>query len=207
MFGGLFAGMFGWLGFHKQAKAANSGVKGFVLFRINVGSLSPLRAEVFIERLKDKLKKIDGWEYIFQPFRPNGDYCESSTTQVFLVDKNGNKEEVMPSLVDFGSNFPEFVLTDEIRDKVADYVLLMLGAPVIKVELTREEIDSCIDETYDDIKCYDKRINALSVRGVGLLKKGALARVRIIWGPANPMDEEGQGFEDFYEFHKELKEL
>ena len=40
------------------------------------------------------------------------------------------------------------------REQIRDYVLLMLGAPVIKVELTEEHLNLCVDLAESDTSAY-----------------------------------------------------
>ncbi len=198
MFGGI-GGILGWLGFKSAAKAESTDpvLRGIIVFKIQVGSLPPFKVETFIERLKDKWKKsltkpdgsspLKGWETVWQPFRPSNDVYESSSVQVFLIDKSGNKDEILPELVDFHVDLMEEFGNkyEEFKEKVKDYVLLMLGAPVVKIELDPQQLDMCFQETYDDLDQHAHGIggiNALPIRGIGLLKRGALARAKQMLG-------------------------
>lgn len=46
---------------------------------------------------------------------------------------------------------------DKIREQMRDYVLLMLGAPVIQIELDEQQVDLCIDQTLKVFEQYAGR--------------------------------------------------
>lgn len=46
---------------------------------------------------------------------------------------------------------------DKVREQIRDYCLLMLGAPVIKLELDDQQMDLCIDQTLKIIEQYAGR--------------------------------------------------
>lgn len=46
---------------------------------------------------------------------------------------------------------------DKIREQIRDYCLLMLGAPVIKLELDDQQMDLCIDQTLKILEQYAGR--------------------------------------------------
>lgn len=46
---------------------------------------------------------------------------------------------------------------DKVREQIRDYVLLMLGAPVIKIELDDQQVDLCIDQTLKILEMYAGR--------------------------------------------------
>lgn len=60
----------------------------------------------------------------------------------------------------------------------------MLGAPVAKVELDQQQLSMCVEEAYEEMDRHARGlgINALPIRGICTLKKGALARAKIILG-------------------------
>jgi len=46
---------------------------------------------------------------------------------------------------------------DKVREQIRDYVLLMLGAPVIKIEMDDQQMDLCIDQTLKVLEMYAGR--------------------------------------------------
>lgn len=46
---------------------------------------------------------------------------------------------------------------DKVREQVRDYILLMLGAPVINIELDDQQVDLCIDQTLKILEMYAGR--------------------------------------------------
>lgn len=46
---------------------------------------------------------------------------------------------------------------DKVREQIRDYVLLMLGAPVITLELDDQQMDLCIDQTLKILEMYAGR--------------------------------------------------
>jgi hypothetical protein len=52
-------------------------MKGILVFYVDVGALSPSKAEAFVDRMKDNLNnsldriKNEGYEILFIPIRPN----------------------------------------------------------------------------------------------------------------------------------------
>jgi hypothetical protein len=46
---------------------------------------------------------------------------------------------------------------DKVREQVKDYVLLMLGAPVIKIEMDEQQLDLCVDQTLKIMEQYAGR--------------------------------------------------
>jgi hypothetical protein len=68
--------------------------------------------------------------------------------------------------------------------KVADYVKLMLGAPVIKLDLTDDDIDQCVDAAAKEItKRLTKYGKNVSAKYMELkLQEGALARAKYLIG-------------------------
>lgn len=68
-------------------------MKGIIVFYIEVGTLPPAKAEMFIERVKAQNKEIieklkaDNYEALFVPLRPN------SNTRVDFIPLDGFYEE------------------------------------------------------------------------------------------------------------------
>lgn len=46
---------------------------------------------------------------------------------------------------------------DKIREQLRDYVLLMLGAPVIRIELDDQQLDLCVDQALKVFEMYAGR--------------------------------------------------
>ena len=71
------------------------------------------------------------------------------------------------------------------REQIKDYTLFMLGAPVIKVELTPEHLDLCVDLAESDTEAYftedeiGERAYSDLIQHRALIKgMGILARIR-----------------------------
>jgi hypothetical protein len=60
--------------------------------------------------------------------------------------------------------------------QVRDYVLLMLGAPVVKIELDEEHLELCVTKAIEDTNKAIHRTNST------LTKMGALALAKIMLG-------------------------
>jgi hypothetical protein len=43
---------------------------------------------------------------------------------------------------------------DKVREQIKDYVLLMLGAPVVKIELDQQQLDLAVDQTLKILEMY-----------------------------------------------------
>lgn len=79
-----------------------------------------------------------------------------------------------------------FKLTDAQKSQIKDYVLMMLGAPVIKIELDQAQLDFILDssmeficERYDKVE-GDKKFDEAELRR--LVQEGALAIGKVILG-------------------------
>lgn len=75
-------------------------------------------------------------------------------------------------------------LTKEEKQQITDYVLLMLGAPVIKIELDPQQLDLVLTET---INIVDERLNRvpedkLRKTCLRLVQEGALVHAKIVLG-------------------------
>lgn len=67
-------------------------------------------------------------------------------------------------------------MTEKERAQVRDYVLLMLGAPVVKIELDEKNVDLFIEKATEDT------MNAIHRTNLTLIKMGALALAKIMLG-------------------------
>ena len=73
-------------------------IKGYVVWTVDVGYLSPQRAEAFCERLKEKIKnqrKDPNWVVAVQPVRH-----QEAGVSIFVVDKNGDRREIEKFVAD-----------------------------------------------------------------------------------------------------------
>jgi hypothetical protein len=75
-------------------------------------------------------------------------------------------------------------LTDKEKQQVTDYVLLMLGAPVIKIEMDPQQIDLVLAETINIIDERLSRVPEDKVRKtcLRLVQEGALVHAKIVLG-------------------------
>lgn len=70
------------------------------------------------------------------------------------------------------------ILMDErekFKKQVFDYVLMMLGAPVVKIELDQGQLDLCFNSTIDEIR----RSNLKTISKV-FIQEGVLARASLM---------------------------
>jgi hypothetical protein len=115
--------------------------KGIIVFTMNVGNLPPLKAEAYIERIKDQFRKSGNpqdwqdWQHIFMPVRH-----QETKVEIFSFEKC---DYIEPMKV-LGAVVP-FVAPS--KESVKDYVLLMLGAPVVKVELDDTQLEFAYNST------------------------------------------------------------
>ncbi len=175
-----------WLGSFLGLGAVNTSyqapkTKGFLIVYLNVGCLSPFNAEAFVEKWKKRLldkKTLNDWELIIIPVRP-----PQETKIEFFAE--GSKipplkaQELFPKY-----NEVDFVIPE--KQTTLDYILLMLGAPVVKIELDQRHLDLAYDET----KAIFEQVG--QIKGLGVLnkdgcgqeqfKKMALARAKVMLG-------------------------
>lgn len=129
--------------------APKPGNESVMTIYVNVGLLSPQRAEAYIKRLKDNLGPApQGWHRYFFPVRPpqqtrvevtylNGEPKREVQRVVEIIE---NTKRIQPAKLD-QPRPPEFWAKDS--KETCDYILLMLGAPIVKVELDQQQLDLC----------------------------------------------------------------
>jgi hypothetical protein len=154
--------------------------KGLIVFTINVGQLSPQKAEAFIDRMKERFikedtrKTFDEWEFIFMPVR-----VQDTKVEFISYDQNAQLEAQ-----ELLRDETEFIAPD--KAKVKDYALLMLGAPVVKIELDEQQLDMCYEMTNELFKrlAQSKGAIALNCEGLGdeIFKQMTYARAMIMLG-------------------------
>lgn len=151
--------------------------KGIIVFTMNVGNLPPFKAEAWIERVKDKFLKNTAhheWQYIFLPVRE-----QETKVEIFSFEKCDYTEPVKV----LRSEVP-FVVPS--KESVKDYVLLMLGEPVVKVELDDTQLEFAYNttkETFDRVS-EAKGTVLMNFEGLGdeLFKQMVYARAMIMLG-------------------------
>lgn len=75
---------------------------------------------------------------------------------------------------------------------VKDYVLLMLGSPVVKVELDDDQLDAIIETTYSHLKERNmRRFDHFIKNGAYILAMGALGHIRLNQAVHDPILESG----------------
>lgn len=166
--------------------------RGFVCLYQNVGQLPPFKAEAFITRLKEQWRKSDerkvfeDWGFVVVPVRP------PQETRIVLFDfENGCASDNVE--YEAGQTFGRCFRDDkpfEAPDKqqTKDYILMMLGAPVCKIELEDGQLDAAYDHTKEmfDRVSESKGIGLLNMDGFGpeVFKNIMLAKCTIMLGHA-----------------------
>lgn len=161
-------------------EALAKSVEGFLVVNLYVGRLPPVRAEAFVletsKKLRDNFDKrgLKKWEVIV-----HADRVYATNVEVYTRNPAGAMEELKPVYVDFFEERPKL---QEIFDQVQEYVLLMLGAPVIKIELTAEQLKFCIRLVVDIIDAHKPNGLLPAPVYIYLVREGALAHAKIILG-------------------------
>lgn len=153
--------------------------KGILCFYINVGQLPPYKAEAFMERYKEKFLK-DG--EVSKRFITFWIPTRTQPTRVEILPV-GNLAEAQ--LVAGNLKGPDQIkglpFTPPDKKETKDYILLMLVAPVVKIELDEGQIDLCYDMAANTFNAAD--FNSLTD---GLLQEKfrqlVLARATIVLG-------------------------
>lgn len=166
---------------------------GFIIIHQNVGSLPPANAEMFCERVKDKFinskewlefkKKFPNWNFVLLPSR-----TEESYVEVFH-EEDGQRKEVIGVIASIiNDEEPPLPDTPELKKKVIDYILMMCGAPVLKLEFTEDQLDFCYIHTLNQVHDYHRRVKKFTftesyrAQSVAFLCAGALAHAKVILG-------------------------
>ena len=170
-------------------------LKGFLVFTVNVGGMPPYKAEAFLERLKERMVKQrhdPDWQIVMLPVRPP----QESKFEVIVVDGDETTGKIEARRV------KAFEMMQEQQEEekgtqefptlcqTTDYILLQLGAPVVKVELDQQQISLCYDKAVEEIE------NSPYVERPSTVMDGALAYAKTILGrvrskyhnDASPMD-------------------
>lgn len=77
-------------------------------------------------------------------------------------------------------------LTDTQRKQMGEYILMMLGAPVVKIELDKEQVELAIDQSLRHVDSYyvDKTIEVdkQKERALLLVHEGAYILAKLMLG-------------------------
>jgi hypothetical protein len=165
--------------------------KGFIALTINVGQFPPFKAEAFCERMKEKFinsdarRALDEWEVIVLPVRNQETKIEIFATNGnpnfdgYMTVEKLNAQKLMRDDTPF--EFPN-------KKQVVDYTLMMLGAPICKVELEDCQLDAAYDATRQLFErvAKSKGIGAVNRDGMGqeVFKNIMIARATIMLGHA-----------------------
>jgi hypothetical protein len=164
---------------------------GFIAIHQNVGKLPPFRAEAFCERVKDKFcksqewldfkKKYPNWNFILQPTREYESYVE------IYHDDGKHREEVTSVVVKCFSDTAEVLQdTPDLRRRANEYTLLMLGAPVVSVELTEDHLRFCYEHSFNTLRDAFSRkkhftlLDSARAQDDNFLFEGMLAHATVI---------------------------
>lgn len=157
--------------------------KGFIVFRVNVGRLDAAKADAYIIKCKDNLRsgrpELECWETVWIPTRTG-----RTTVKFYVLDEKCNltklqAKDITSCLIDNSLTF-EFPM----RDVVNDYVLVMLGAPVVKIELNEQQLDACYDNVKSIFEELIKVKGSSCVASVGprAFQEMILAKAKVILG-------------------------
>jgi hypothetical protein len=70
----------------------------------------------------------------------------------------------------------------KVRDNIKDFVLLMLGAPVVKIELDDRQLALCVDRTCEMMETSSKVAKWSDSLKLMVAQDGALAQAKLILG-------------------------
>lgn len=156
------------------------GADGVMVFNIYVGQLPPYKAEAFVARLKDqfskgaKKHKLTSWVTYWLPQR------NFATDVEIYVRDEGRIKQLEPFYLDFfADNAPE---RSELVEKTKNYVLLMLGAPVVSIELDQSQLDLCVHQALDMVQGHVPNAVMPHACYKNLVNKGALALAKTMLG-------------------------
>ncbi len=158
--------------------------RGFIVFTINVGQLPPFKAEAFMDRLKDQFRKASDefkifkeWVIFWLPTR-----TADSHVEIHPLDKLTEESIMVPRLKEMLKPENEFEIPK--KEQVIDYILLMLGAPVVKIELDKKQLDGCYDTTKRLFEDTSKDSPICGEKGIlnEIFQNIALARATITLG-------------------------
>ena len=166
---------------------------GFIVINQCVGAMPPHQAEAMCNRVKDHFcsskewvefhEKYPNWNFILQPVRDSDSYVE------IYHDDEGQRKEVQSVVVECLEQEPQMIEdTAELRKRAKEYVLLMLGAPVAKIELTDGQLDFCYDSALNKLQhAYARRkyftlLDSARAQDENFLIDGVLAHAMIVLG-------------------------
>jgi hypothetical protein len=167
---------------------------GFIVIHQNVGSLPPYAAEAYCLRVKEQFtkgqewldfkKKYPNWSFLLLPTNENDSWVE-----VFHKDDK-HREEVGNLIVQKLNNEPPQLLQDSssLYEKARNYVYTMLGAPVVKVELTLDQLTFCYKHSLNTMAdAYNKKkehtyLDHAHSTNEDFFFSGVLAHAKIILG-------------------------
>ncbi len=159
---------------------------GVLSFYIDVGTMSPAKVEAFMGRVKAAFaaKATPGWARVFTPTREGPTRVEAQ----FPGQNKGEAEKIITDLKNF--HFGEAKPIDywpALKEKTKQYILLVLGAPVVKVELDDQQLDLCFTETvwrFDHISMNEVGVSMILEVDppAHLIKEASLARAMIVLG-------------------------
>ncbi len=76
-----------------------------------------------------------------------------------------------------------FELADQkVRESIKEFILMMLGAPVVKIELDESQMDLCIKRTCEMMESSDKVANWSAAVRLMVAQDGALAHAKLMLG-------------------------
>lgn len=121
---------------------------GFIIIHQYVGNMSPLHADSFCQMIKARFteskeflefkEKFPNWNFALLPSK-----TESSYVEVYH-EEDGERENVMGEIANLVQSETMLVKdTIELKNQAIDYALMMLGAPVVKIELDQSQLDFC----------------------------------------------------------------
>jgi len=183
--GGVLGTLQGWLGLNGVARGAPlrlDPLKGFVVYTENVGWLQQGKVGRFSGRMMEHLKKqrdaeFPGWGVVIVPVRPP----QESKVEIHALQAGRSEIDHIKPVVSDMYKPPMIEDTPQLREDTREYVRLMLGAPVLTVELTDEQIDMAFSTAYKNMQdaYYGNKAYA---HDVGYLKDGGLALCKMILG-------------------------
>lgn len=166
---------------------------GFIVIHQHIGSLAPHKAEAFCERVKDHFTKSKEW-LDFKAKNPNWSFVllpsrtEESFVEVFHEDAGVRKNVISEIAKIVLEKEPPIQDSPELRRRIKDYILLMLGAPVVKLEFTEDQLNFCYEHTLNLIHDYHTRVKRFSMtesyraQSEDFLQRGAYAHAMVILG-------------------------
>ncbi len=157
-----------------------SKIRGFLVFTVNIGHLPPFKAEAFMERLRDQAMrdhKDPEWQIIMIPVRPP----QETKFEVIVIDRDDTIAKLEARRLKALTVLGEMIQEEKEQDlptenEVKDYILLMLGAPVVKIELDDQQLKLCCTQAMEEIEESPYIIEKSKI------KQGALAFAKIMLG-------------------------